>query len=307
MLGVGGTPSLFAVGTHVDDFDVFDVEFQACCHAAQTVGVAQEDGLADAFLTGLHGCLHHGLVLALGIDDSLRMGGSRGVQVARELRLLSEQLLQVLLVRLPVGNLLACHATLYGSLGNGSAHLGDESRVYGLRDEVFRSEGEVVDVVYLVDHVGNGLLGEVGDGEYGSHLHLLVDGGSVHVEGSAEDVGESDDVVDLVGIVAAAGRHQHVGACSHGVLVGNLRNGVGKCEDDGVVSHRAHHVLAEDVALGQTYEHVGTLDGLFQRVHVAAVGGEERLLLRQVGAVGGDDTLRVEHEDVLLACAERHV
>ena len=60
-------------------------------------------------------------------------------------------------------------------------------------------------MINVVDHVGNGLLGEVGDGIDCSHLHLLVDGGGVHVECSAEDVRESDDVVYLVRIVAASG------------------------------------------------------------------------------------------------------
>ena len=62
-------------------------------------------------------------------------------------------------------------------------------------------------MVYIVDHVWHGLLGEVGDGQHGSHLHLFIDGGGMHVEGSAEDIGESNHVVYLVWIVAAACRH----------------------------------------------------------------------------------------------------
>ena len=64
--------------------------------------------------------------------------------------------------------LLCRHATLDGSLGNSRTHLGDESWVDRFRNEVFRSEREVVNVVNLVDDVGHRLLGEVGNGVNGS-------------------------------------------------------------------------------------------------------------------------------------------
>ena len=67
-------------------------------------------------------------------------------------------------------------------------------------------------MVSLIHYVGDGLLGQVSDGTYSSELHLLIDGGSLCVERTAEDIGEADDVVDLVRIVGAASSHQHVGA-----------------------------------------------------------------------------------------------
>ena len=42
-------------------------------------------------------------------------------------------------------------------------------------------------------------------------------------------------------------------------------------------------------------------------MYIAAVGGEEFLLLCEVGTVAGDDTLAVEHEDVLTAGTESYV
>ena len=291
----------------VDYLYAVEAELQLLCQLRDDLVVAQQDGVADAFGLCLYGCLQHGGVYGLGEDHALRVGCCGGVELLRELGLLSEQHRQRVFVGFPVVDGLACHAALYGCACHGGAHLADESWVDGLRYEVVAAEVQVVHLVHVVHHVGHWLLGQVGNGVYGGHLHLFVDGGGVHVECAAEDVGESDDVVYLVGIVGASCRHQHVGACVHGVLVGDLRRGVGQGEDDGVVGHRAHHVLRQHVALRQSYEHVGAAHGLFQRVYVAAVGGEEALLVVQSLAVAGDDALRVEHHDVLLLCAQRHV
>ncbi len=249
VLGIGGTSALLLVGTHVDKLDAIEVELQTLSHTTQAVGVAKEDRIADALGFGLYGSLHHRRVGTLGKYDALRVHTSCVVEVACEFSLLSEKLHEVLLVSVPVGYGLARHATLDGSLGNSRTHLGDESWVDRFRNEVFRSEREVVNVVNLVDDVGHRLLGEVGNGVNGSHLHLLVDGLGMNVESTTEDVWKADNVVDLVGIVATSGRHEHVGAACHSVLVADFGHRIGKSEDDRLVGHRANHVLREHVAL----------------------------------------------------------
>ena len=121
------------------------------------------------------------------------------------------------------------------------------------------------------------------------------------VKRAAEDVGEADDIVYLVGIVGASGGDEHVGTGSLGILVGDFRRRVRQGKDDGILRHAAHHVLRQHVALRQAEEDVCPADCLSQGMHVAAVGGKEALRLVQVLAVGGYHALAVEHEDVLLA------
>ena len=110
----------------------------------------------------------------------------------------------MLLVAFPVGDRCAGYTAFHSSLGYGCTHLCDKAWVYRFWNEVFRTEGQVVDVVNIVHHIWNRLLGQIGDGMYGSHLHLLVDGTCVNIERTTEDVWESDHVVDLVWIIAAA-------------------------------------------------------------------------------------------------------
>ena len=162
-------------------------------------------------------------------------------------------------------------------------------------------------MVGFVHHVGYGLFGKIGDGVYGSNLHLFVDGLCLSIECAAEDIGEADNVVNLVRIVGTAGRHQYVRTRCHGILVGYFRSRIGKGEYNGVVGHAAYHILRQYIAFGQAEEYVGAFDGFGKGVHVAAVGCKVTLLFGQVLAVAGDDAFAVQHQDVLAACAERFV
>src|SRR5215472_10562552 len=80
------------------------------------------------------------------------------------------------------------------------------------------------------------LLGDdVGDGPGGGQLHRLVDLPGSHIQGAAEDAGERQQVVDLVGVVRAP-RGQYA-AVALGVDGVDLRLGVGHGENDAVWVH----------------------------------------------------------------------
>ena len=104
------------------------------------------------------------------------------------------------------------------------------------------------------DLIGYRLLGKVGNSNGGRHLHLLIDRRSSHVEGTTEDVGEADDIIDLIRIIGATGSHQHIRACLLSLLVGDLGLGIGKCKDHRIGCHRAYHLLSEQTWLGKTEE-----------------------------------------------------
>ena len=306
-LGVAAASVGLVVISEVEDFDVAEFEVHLLCHAAYLVFIAEEHGVADAFRLGFHGCFEHRGVGALGKYHALGVHARRVVEVLGELGFLPHQFAQVLAVSLPVLDGLACHAAFHCGACHGHRNLRDEARVHGFRNEVVGAEGEVAHVVGAVHDVGHGTACEVGYGSGCRHLHFLVNRRGSRVERTSEDVGETDYVVDLVGIVCAPRAHQHVGAGLHGVLVGDLGHGVGEGEDNRVVGHGAHHLLGEHVAFREAYKHVRACHGLCQSVYVGARGGELALLLVEVLAVGGDDALGVEHHDVLVPGAECHV
>ena len=85
----------------------------------------------------------------------------------------------------------SCNAGTSCSLGNSLGDSGTDTLVECLGDDVIGRQFLIGD--------------QIGQSHSGSHLHFLVDVRSTDIEGAAEDAGEGQHVVDLVGIVAAAG------------------------------------------------------------------------------------------------------
>ncbi len=73
----------------------------------------------------------------------------------------------------------------------------------------------------------------MGSGEF----HWFIDGRCAAVECSAEDVGEAEHVVDLVGVVGASGGENQVGARCHCRAVVDFRVGVSEGENYRPVGH----------------------------------------------------------------------
>ena len=244
---------------------------------------------------------------SLSKDYPLWMCRRRSVEFLGEFGFLTKQNAERLLILVPILNILTRYATLYSSTCHCRADLSDESRVDGLGDEIVAAKGQIVDLIDIVHHIRHRLLGEVCNGMDSSQFHLFVNGTGMHVEGTTEDVWETDDIIDLVRIVGTPGRHQYIGASLHSVLVGDLRHRVGQSEDDRTGSHRAYHILREHIALRESYKDVGTVHSLGQRMDISAVGSEETLLFVQVLTIDGDDPLGVEHNDILLAGTDSHI
>ena len=233
------------------------------------LGIAEQDGCAKTFGLGEDSSLEHRGVITFGKDHALGMSMCQGVELLGEGGLLPHAATQLALVGLPVGDGFAGHTRVHSCLGHSGADLGDETWVDSLRDEILGTELERVALIDTIDNLGYRLVGQSHDGAHGCNLHLLVDGTCIHIESTTEDVWEDDDVVDLIRIVASTCTHQHVGTSCHRILVGYFGCGVGKGEDDGLVGHRAYHILVDEVACRKAEEDIGTNHGLTEVVDVA--------------------------------------
>ena len=203
--GIALTTLLLGGMAQVDNLDTVDVEVEFLCQFGDNLIVAQEDGLADAFGLGLNSGLEHGGVNSLGKDDALWVGCCCSKEFLGEFCFLTQQYAEPILIFVPIIDVLACHTAVDSGFGNGSTHLGDESWIDWLRNEIVATETEVVDFIYIVDNIGHGLFCQICNGVNSSQLHLFVDGSGMNVEGSAENVGEADDIINLIRIVGTSG------------------------------------------------------------------------------------------------------
>jgi hypothetical protein len=213
---------------------------------------------------------------------------------------IAHQLPQFVFIRFPVFYGLPGHTRFHGRLRHGHRNFGNQALVHRFGNEIRASERQSVQVVGCIDDIGYWFLGQVGDGQGGCHLHFFVDGGGSDIQRAPENIGKANDIVDLVGVVGAAGSHQNIGSGCHGLFIGNFRSGVGQGKHNGIGSHAAYHVLAEHVALGKTKENIRTLDGIFQCLQFGPFSSKEPLGRGQVGSAGRNHPLAVYHHHVFL-------
>ncbi len=130
-------------------------------------------------------------------------------------------------------------------------------------------------------------------------LHLLIDLGRPHVQGTPEYARERQHVIDLVGEIAAAGAH-HRRPGLPGQVGHNFRRGVCHGEEHRFLRHGTHHVLRNDSRRGYADEHVRPLHRLRQPALGNLGTGQLRQLhanrvLLQAGPAGVDNPLAVTH------------
>ena len=150
--------------------------------------------------------------------------------------------------------------------------------------------------------------GHIGQSHGGRHLHLLIDVGSANIEGAAEDAGECQNVVDLVGVVAAARDHD-VSASGESLcdlFGGDFGIGVRHRENRGEFPHRPDVVADEDVGGRNADKNVRPDERLLKGLKIGLYG-VPRLVAGQIRAVLGEHALLVAHYDVLHPGGLQHV
>ena len=291
----------------VDDGHVGQFDSMLIDHLEDALPGTKQDRVHDALITGGLRRLEDLVMVRLGEDDPLRVTPGTATQVADERVVLSKATGQHPLVVLPIANGLAGDPALHGRLRDGRSDGGDQAGVHRLGDDEVHPETEAPLIIRLIDLVRHVLLGEGGDGMHGGHLHLVVDGGGADVHGPAEDEGESEDVVDLIRMVAPSGGHDDVGASRLGLGVGNFRVGIGQGKDDGLLGHALQHVPLYESAPAQTDEDVRPLQGFGQIGEWGRRVGQGLLTWPQTFTTGVNVALAVKDRDVLEAHPKLHV
>mmetsp|Transcript_6694 Transcript_6694/g.28042 ORF Transcript_6694/g.28042 Transcript_6694/m.28042 type:complete len:406 (-) Transcript_6694:2611-3828(-) len=205
-------------------------------------GATDQRGPGEALVQRHLHRAQHPLVLALGIDDAGRRGLGGREHRAHEHAGLVDEALQRLAIGGQVGHRARGHAVGRRGRRHSGCDAQDQPRIEGLGDQIVRAEGQLLAGVgggHFVRGLG---LGQRGDLAHAGQLHALGDLGRAAVQRAAEDVGEAQDVVDLVGIVRPAGGHDAVRPHGLGQLGPDLGLGVGQGQDDGLVGHVADHV-----------------------------------------------------------------
>ena len=298
LLEIGGVPvPLCALVDVVDDLHAIQGEPRGAGQLLDPLQAPEQDRPCDA-LIGHPSCgADETDVLGVGIDHLLRLlhgpGGDGVDQAVRGL----EPGLKLGPVLVEVLDRSPGQAFVHGCLGHRGGHGPQHPGVERLGDQIVRPELELLQVICPEHRIGDRLPGQIGKGAGGGDLHLLRDRACPDVEGASEDEWESEDVVDLVRVVAAPRGNDHIVPRGPGVRVWNLRVGIGQSEDDGIGGHRLHHLLGDGARNRHSDQGVGSLEGIGQGPGVG-LHGEFPLDVGEVVTLAVDDALGVGQEDV---------
>ena len=148
---------------------------------------------------------------------------------------------QLRLVSLEIDDRPPRHRGGHCGLGHGDRHDMNEARIERNRNDVVAAEARPCPAISGGHLVGNVLAREVGERMRRGDLHFHVDRLGAHIEGAAEDIGKSEDVIDLVRIVGAAGGDDHVVTRLLRVFRRDLRIGIRHGENDRIGRHALDH------------------------------------------------------------------
>ncbi len=212
---------------------------------------------------------------------------------------------QLVAVAFGIDDRVAGDAALHGRPRDRRGHGNDQARIERRRDQIVRTVAQPAAAVGRADLVRHILAGERCDRVGGGDLHGVVDRGRADIERTPEDVGKAQDVVDLIGIVRAAGCRDRIRAHLLDRLGRDLRIGVGHGENDRLPGHALDHVLADRVLGRKAEERVraGHRLGEAARVGVDRMG---RFPLVHAGfAAAIDDAASVAEDGVVVREAHR--
>src|SRR6185437_12832085 len=196
---------------------------------------------------------------------------------ARDLVRFAEQALELFAIFVQVDGFLR-DSGIHGGFSDSAGFANQNARIKRLGNEVVSSKTQAVDTVSATNSVRNIFLRKIGQGMSGGEFHLMIDGGSANVERSAEDERESQNIVDLVGIVGATGGEDHIRACLLGVFKTDLRIRIRHGKNDRSRRHGSDHILINCSLYGASDENVGPAHGVGQSACVGVA--DEPIFIR---------------------------
>ena len=206
--------------------------------------------------------------------------------------------MQLLDVSLHVLNRARSHAAVLRSLGHGRRNLHHQARVKRFGDQVLGAKRQAFASISRSHHLTLLGLGQFGNRVNRRNLHLVSDGGGASVQRATEDIGETEDVVDLVVIVAAACGDDGVVAHGFDFFGRDLWVGIGQGHDDGLGGHALDHLWFQHATGGETQKYIGAIDDVSQGARICLLGELDLVLIHQFGAALIDHARQVGDKNI---------
>ena len=151
--------------------------------------------------------------------------------------------------------------------------------------------------------MGWGPAGKFGDGKSAGPFHLFVDFGRAAVQSTAKDEGETQNVINLIWIIAAPGSDDRIGLNRTCVFGADFGFGIRHGKDYRAGCHPGDHFFAQCARNGEAQEDVRTFNGFPQSSSVGSCCVSAFVLI-QIVAFCVNYTFTVAHDDIVFLRAK---
>ncbi len=228
----------------IDNLHAFKIHPELLRTALNLARVAEQDGIPYFFFDQHAAGTQDLFVVAFGKHNLFRIGLGLVNHGARDFVGLAQSPFELSAIGIEIDRFLGDSAA-HGGFGHGGGFPHQHARIERLGNKILATKLQAWHSVGAANRIGDVFLGKIGERVSGRQLHFFIDGSGAHIESPAKDEREPEHIVDLVGIVRAAGRDDDVGAGGLRFVVGDLGVRIRHSEDDRIGRHGAHHILID--------------------------------------------------------------
>ena len=261
---------------------------------------ANQNRNAIAVLFELDRSAQHDIFFGLGKNHALGFRARRLINLGerRCRRVLPRA--QAGAIGLHIRNRLLRDARIHRGLGNGGGNNFHKARVERRRDDIIPAKFVHQATISRRDLFGHSFARQLRQRMCGGNLHRLVDGGCPHIQRTAKQEREAQDIVDLIGKIGTTRRNNRIRP--RGPRCGRRDFGVGvrHRENDRLIRHGFHHIGAQGICRRKPQKHIRANNRFCERARAGLCGMRGFPLIHAFGPALIDDAFPVAHDDIIV-------
>ena len=142
--------------------------------------------------------------------------------------------------------------------------MGDQARVKRDRNDVIGPIAGALPMVSGRHFIGHVFPGQLRQGIGCRNFHGFIDRCCPDIQGAPKDVGKSQNIVDLIGIVGPSGCNDRIISDFGHFFRRDFRIWIGECKNNGFCCHIAHHIRCDRAFDRKADHHIGAFHGILQ-------------------------------------------
>ena len=219
-------------------------------------------GANDLLLLALGKNHPFGVLLGFVHDDLYRAGGR------------VKPRFQAVLIGLHIDNRRTRHTAIHGGACHGRRNFADQARVKRHRNNIARAKARALAIIGSGHFIGDIFTRQHGQSLGAGNFHRIINGGGAHIQSAAENIRKAQNIIDLIGIIRASGRHNGIVANGGNFFRCNLRIGIGHGKNNRLIGHGFNHILGHGAFDRQAQKHIRPIHRIGQaaRFRVSGMG-----------------------------------